>query len=71
MTQGRFEEIRDTYTMEQWTMLSDEEFVEFSAMCTAADNLKYLRRWKHISVNHGDGATKDGRALRVIKGING
>jgi len=68
MTQQRFEIIRDTYTMEQWTMLSDEEFTEFSAMCTAEDNRVYLARWKHIASTE---SITDGRPLRVIKAVRG
>jgi len=72
MTQEKFEQIRDTYTMEQWTMLSDEEFVEFSAMCTAADNRVFLKRWGHIGGTSADtnGTIRDGRVLRVIKGVS-
>jgi len=68
MTQERFEQIRDKFTIEQWTMLSDEEFAEFSAMCTAEDNRVYLARWKHIAST--DSVT-DGRPLRVIKAVRG
>ena len=71
MTQERFEEIRDTYTMEQWTMLSDQEFTEFSSMCTAEDNRVYLKRWKHLNVNNLNGEVVDGRPLRVIKAERG
>lgn len=67
MTQERFEQIRDKFTMEQWTMLSDEEFAEFSEMCTAADNRVYLERWGHI---RRQGDSRDGRPLRVIKGVS-
>jgi len=49
-------------------MLSDVEFNEFSAMCTAEDNRVYLSRWKHISSS--DSIT-DGRPLRVIKAVRG
>lgn len=69
MTQERFEEIRDTYTMENYTMLSDQEYAEFSAMSNSSDLQKMLIRWKHIRPN--DDARIDNRPLRTIIGRNG
>ena len=69
MTQERFEEIRDTYTMENYTMLSDQEYAEFSAMSNSSDLQKMLIRWKHIRPN--DDARIDNRPLRTIIRRNG
>ena len=48
MTQERFEQIRDTFTMEQYTMLSQDEYSEFTQMATAQDVDVFLRRWGHL-----------------------
>ena len=71
MTNERFLQIRDTYSMEDYTLLSDLESSEFSTLTTEPDLSIMLKRWGHVAGRHFTGrreGSSDNRPLRTIIG---
>ena len=70
MTNERFLQIRDTYSMEDYTLLSDLEYSEFSALTTKPDLSIMLKRWGHVAGRDitGGQENSDNRPLRTIIG---
>ena len=71
MTNERFLQIRDTYSMESYTLLSDLEYSEFSTLTTKSDISIMLKRWGHVAgrdLTGGLEGNSDNRPLRTIIG---